>query len=133
MISKIKNNKNILFSTAKIYLQSANKTRKKVHSVLYSVSTLCVCAWVFGSKNAVSHENNDFSINDCLRQGINLNQNLLDLLLYFRLNKTAICSDINQAFLQICLSDEHKDTVRFLKSNEKLCVQRNPKITVSTE
>ncbi|GFT42410.1 uncharacterized protein TNCV_1786881 [Trichonephila clavipes] len=31
-----------------------------------------------------------------------------------RLNRVAISSDIRQAFLQICLTDKHKDFVRFL-------------------
>ncbi|GBN57021.1 hypothetical protein AVEN_154287-1, partial [Araneus ventricosus] len=46
------------------------------------------------------------------------------------LNKTAVCSDIKQAFLQICLAEEHKDAVRFLWSNEEPCVHKKPKLHV---
>ncbi|GFU46721.1 DUF1758 domain-containing protein [Trichonephila clavipes] len=61
-----------------------------------------------------SHQANELSLNDCLWPGPNLNPNLLDVLINFRLNRVAISSDIRQAFLQICLADKHKDFVRFL-------------------
>ncbi|GBL95719.1 hypothetical protein AVEN_670-1 [Araneus ventricosus] len=80
--------------------------------------------------DAGSHQNNELSLNDCLWPGKNLNPNLLDLFIDFRLNKTAVCSDIKQAFLQICLAEEHKDAVRFLWSNEEPCVHKKPKLHV---
>ncbi|GFT72815.1 integrase catalytic domain-containing protein [Trichonephila clavipes] len=40
------------------------------------------------------------------------------------------CSDIKQAFLQICLADEHKDAVRFLWSDDEPCVHKRPKLQV---
>ncbi|GFS51732.1 integrase catalytic domain-containing protein [Trichonephila clavipes] len=64
--------------------------------------------------DAASHQANELSLNDCLWPGPNLNPNLLDVLINFRLNRVAISSDIRQAFLQICLADKHKDFVRFL-------------------
>ncbi|GFT50959.1 integrase catalytic domain-containing protein [Trichonephila clavipes] len=63
--------------------------------------------------DAASHQANELSLNDCLWPGPNLNPNLLDVLINFRLNRVAISSDIRQAFLQICLADKHKDFVRF--------------------
>ncbi|GFT20169.1 integrase catalytic domain-containing protein [Trichonephila clavipes] len=42
----------------------------------------------------------------------------------------AFCSDIKQAFLQICLADEHKDAVRFLWSDDEPCVHKRPKLQV---
>ncbi|GFX80519.1 integrase catalytic domain-containing protein [Trichonephila clavipes] len=39
-------------------------------------------------------------------------------------------SDIKQAFLQICLADEHKDSVRFLWSDDEPCVHKRPKLQV---
>ncbi|GFV99893.1 integrase catalytic domain-containing protein [Trichonephila clavipes] len=48
----------------------------------------------------------------------------------FRLNKIAFCSDIKQAFLQICLADKHKDAVRFLWSDHEPCVHKKPKLQV---
>ncbi|GFX98040.1 integrase catalytic domain-containing protein [Trichonephila clavipes] len=78
--------------------------------------------------DAGSHQNNELSLNDCLWPGINLNPNLLDILINFRLNAIAFCSDIKQAFLQICLADEHKDAVRFLWSDDEPCVHKRPKL-----
>ncbi|GFV99917.1 integrase catalytic domain-containing protein [Trichonephila clavipes] len=77
-----------------------------------------------------SHQNNELSLNDCLWPGINLNPNLLDILINFRLNAIAFCSDIKQAFLQICLADEHKDAFRFLWSDDEPCVHKKPKLQV---
>ncbi|GFT44188.1 integrase catalytic domain-containing protein [Trichonephila clavipes] len=80
--------------------------------------------------DAGSHQNNELSLNYCLWPGINLNPNLLDILINFRLNAIALCSDIKQAFLQICLADEHKDAVRFLWSDDEPCVHNRPKLHV---
>ncbi|GFT55903.1 integrase catalytic domain-containing protein [Trichonephila clavipes] len=80
--------------------------------------------------NAGSHQNNELSLNDCLWTGINLNPNLLDILINFRLNAIAFCSDIKQAFLKICLADEHKDAVRFLWSDDEPCVHKRLKLQV---
>ncbi|GFV64389.1 integrase catalytic domain-containing protein [Trichonephila clavipes] len=46
------------------------------------------------------------------------------------LNAVAFCSDIKQAFLQICLADEHKDAIRFLWSDDEPCVHERPKLQV---
>ncbi|GFT72126.1 integrase catalytic domain-containing protein [Trichonephila clavipes] len=79
--------------------------------------------------DAASHQANELSLNNCLWPGPNLNPNLLDVLINFRLNRVAISSDIRQAFLQICLADKHKDFVRFLwtdsnpRIGEKLTLQ----------
>ncbi|GFX28963.1 integrase catalytic domain-containing protein [Trichonephila clavipes] len=79
--------------------------------------------------DAASHQANELSLNDCLWPGPNLNPNLLDVLINFRLNRVAISSDIRQAFLQICLAVKHKDFVRFLwtdsnpRIGEKLTLQ----------
>ncbi|GFX16486.1 integrase catalytic domain-containing protein [Trichonephila clavipes] len=80
--------------------------------------------------DAGSHQNNELSLNDCLWPRINLNPNLLDILMNFRLNAIAFCSDIKQAFLQICLADEHKDPVRFLWSDDEPSVHKRPKLQV---
>ncbi|GFV72257.1 integrase catalytic domain-containing protein [Trichonephila clavipes] len=42
----------------------------------------------------------------------------------------SLYSDIKQAFLQICLTDEHKDAVRFLWSDDEPCVHKRPKLRV---
>ncbi|GFY16121.1 integrase catalytic domain-containing protein [Trichonephila clavipes] len=53
-----------------------------------------------------------------------------NILINFRLNAIAFCSDIKQAFLQICLADEHKDAIRFLWSDDEPCVHKRPKLQV---
>ncbi|GFV52566.1 integrase catalytic domain-containing protein, partial [Trichonephila clavipes] len=80
--------------------------------------------------DAGSHQNNELSINDCLWPVINLKPNLLDTLINFRLDAIAFCSDIKQAFLQICLANEHKDAFRFLWSDDEPCVHKKPKLQV---
>ncbi|GFX12187.1 DUF1758 domain-containing protein [Trichonephila clavipes] len=64
--------------------------------------------------DAASRQANELSLNDCLWPGSNLNPNLLDVLINFRLNRVAISSNIRHIFLQICLADKLKDFVRFL-------------------
>ena len=54
------------------------------------------------------------SLNDCLLTGPNLNPNLLDALIKFRLHQIAFTADITKAFLQIALAEKDKDAVRFL-------------------
>ncbi|GFW99402.1 integrase catalytic domain-containing protein [Trichonephila clavipes] len=47
-----------------------------------------------------------------------------------KLSAIPFCSDIKQAFLQICLADEHKNAVRFLWSDDEPCVHKRPKLQV---
>ncbi|GFY03853.1 integrase catalytic domain-containing protein [Trichonephila clavipes] len=64
--------------------------------------------------DAASHQANELSLNDCLWRGPNLNPNLLDVLINFRLNRVAVSSDISQAFLQICLVDKQRFCTVFM-------------------
>ncbi len=50
------------------------------------------------------------SLNECLYSG----PNLLDILIRFRFNTIAIMADIKQAFLNVAISPEHRDYLRFL-------------------
>jgi hypothetical protein len=54
------------------------------------------------------------SLNQCLYSGPNLIAKIFDILVRFRLNKIGIIADIKQAFLNIAISREHRDFVRFL-------------------
>lgn len=63
--------------------------------------------------DASSHEEGCPSLNDCLLTGPNLNPNLLDVLIKFRLHQIAFTADITKAFLQIALKERDKDAVRF--------------------
>ncbi|GFV04077.1 integrase catalytic domain-containing protein [Trichonephila clavipes] len=78
-----------------------------------------------------SHQNNELSLNDSLWPKSNLNPKLLDILINFRLNAISFCSDIIQAFLQICLANGHKDAVRVLWSDDEPCVHKKPKLQVN--
>ncbi|KAI3375601.1 hypothetical protein L3Q82_003921 [Scortum barcoo] len=64
--------------------------------------------------DASSHEDGSPSLNDCLLTGPNLNPNLLDVLIKFRLHQIAFTADITKAFLQIALAEKDNDAVRFL-------------------
>ncbi|XP_035229366.1 uncharacterized protein LOC118201380 [Stegodyphus dumicola] len=67
--------------------------------------------------DASSHSKNEYSLNDCLYSGPNLNPPLLEILIQFRTHSIAFTADTEQAFLQISLSPEDRDAVRFLWRN----------------
>ncbi|GBN30439.1 hypothetical protein AVEN_268590-1, partial [Araneus ventricosus] len=72
-----------------------------------------------------SHSLQHLSLNDCLWPGLNLNSNIFDILINFRLNKFAFISDIEKAFLQLTLAEKDRDAVRFLwTENDTLQVYR---------
>ncbi|GBN22947.1 hypothetical protein AVEN_185310-1 [Araneus ventricosus] len=72
-----------------------------------------------------SHSFPHLSLNDCLWPGPNLNSNIFDILINFRLNKFAFISDIEKAFLQLTLAEKDIDAVRFLwTENDTLQVYR---------
>ena len=51
---------------------------------------------------------------NCLYAGPSFDQNILDLILRFRLHKIAIIGDIEKAFLMISVAPEDRDALRFL-------------------
>ncbi|GFW46476.1 integrase catalytic domain-containing protein [Trichonephila clavipes] len=59
-----------------------------------------------------------------------ITDNKLKRHVYYLPHQAPFCSDIKQAFLQICLADEHKDAVRFLWSDDEPCVHKRPKLQV---
>ncbi|XP_055928135.1 uncharacterized protein LOC129959341 [Argiope bruennichi] len=54
------------------------------------------------------------SLNDCLESGPNLNPDLLEILLRFRLNKIAFSADIQLAFLEVRIAEEDRQFLKFL-------------------
>ena len=54
------------------------------------------------------------SLNECLYSGPNLITKIFDILIRFRFNIIAIMADIKQAFLNVAISPEHRDYLRFL-------------------
>ncbi|XP_028415550.1 uncharacterized protein LOC114538622 [Dendronephthya gigantea] len=53
------------------------------------------------------------SLNDCLHTGPSLNTLIFDILVRFRAYKVAMIADIEKAFLNISISPEHRDYLRF--------------------
>lgn len=64
--------------------------------------------------DASSHAAGCKSLNECLEKGDNLYQDLLGILLRFRVSRFAITSDIQKAFLQISVAEKDRDAFRFL-------------------
>ena len=54
------------------------------------------------------------ALNSCLDQGLNLNPELLQLLLRFRLHKVVLVGDLKKAFLQIWIKPEDRELCKFL-------------------
>ena len=54
------------------------------------------------------------SLNECLEAGPSLLPMLMDILLRFRLKKVVLISDIEKAFLNVSISPEQRDFLRFL-------------------
>lgn len=67
------------------------------------------------------------SLNECLYRAPVLLQDLIEILLRFRLNKVALVADIEKAFLQIGLNRNAKDVTRFfwLKDKTHLAIENN--------
>ena len=70
--------------------------------------------------DASSHEKSAASLNDCLWTGPNLNPDVLELLLHFRIYPVAVLGDLEKAFLQVSLAPEDRDATRFLWIREGL-------------
>ena len=72
------------------------------------------------------------SLNECLYPGPTMLKDLIGILLRFRLNRIAIVSDIEMAFLQIGLSEDAKDVTRFfwLKDKEHLSLENNVQVYI---
>ena len=61
-----------------------------------------------------SARSNGPSLNDTLYVGPSLGQNIMDIMLRFRVYKVALTADIEKAFLMIKVADEDRDALRFL-------------------
>uniref|UniRef100_A0A1Y1MHI8 Reverse transcriptase domain-containing protein n=1 Tax=Photinus pyralis TaxID=7054 RepID=A0A1Y1MHI8_PHOPY len=68
--------------------------------------------------DASAKEKNQPSLNDCLEKGVNLIEQIPDLLLNFRKEKIGVTSDIKKAFLQISVHRNDRDFLRFLWKSE---------------
>ena len=61
-----------------------------------------------------SARNGGPSLNDCLHTGPTFGQNILDILLRFRLYRVAVTADIEKAFLVVSVAKEDRDALHFL-------------------
>ena len=68
------------------------------------------------------------SINECLMQGPSLNPLLFDVLIRFRINRTAFICDIMKGFLQIHVDERDRDALRFLWVDDPLA--QDPEIII---
>ena len=57
-----------------------------------------------------SAKEDGFSLNDCLYTGPKFDQNILDILLRFRLYHTGLIADVEKAFLMISVKPQDRDT-----------------------
>ncbi|MBV2113425.1 MAG: aspartyl protease family protein [Candidatus Thiodiazotropha sp. (ex Ctena orbiculata)] len=81
------------------------------HAVINPLKTTTKVRVVYdaSAKAKKSHR----SLNECLYRGPVMLQDLIGILLRFRLNNIAIVADIEKAFLQIGLNENAKDVTRF--------------------
>ena len=61
-----------------------------------------------------SARSNGPSLNDCLYAGPTFGQNILDILLRFRLFQIAVTADIEKAFLMVSVAEVNRNALRFL-------------------
>jgi hypothetical protein len=57
------------------------------------------------------------SLNECLYSGPSLTPLIFDILLRFRVHSVAMTADIEKAFLNVAVAEEHRDFLRFLWLN----------------
>jgi hypothetical protein len=58
------------------------------------------------------------SLNECLYTGPSLTPLIFDILLRFRVHSVAMTADIEKAFLNVAVAEEHRDFLRFLWLND---------------
>ncbi|KAL0861187.1 hypothetical protein ABMA27_009669 [Loxostege sticticalis] len=81
------------------------------HAVIKEASLTTKVRPVF---DAAARDRNGISLNSCLEKGVNLLEQIPNLLIHFRKNKFGVTADITKAFLQISLIPEDRDYLRFL-------------------
>ena len=54
------------------------------------------------------------SLNDCLHVGPKFGQNIMDIIVRFRVHNVALTADIENAFLMVSISENDRDVLRFL-------------------
>ena len=112
----------------KVPPRTSNQFRKHYiphHAVINPPKTTTKVRIVYDASAKTKTENK--SLNECLHKGPVMLQDLTGILLQFRLNRIALVSDIEKAFLQVSLADESRDITRFLwlKNRNMLTLENN--------
>ena len=112
----------------KVPPRTSNQFRKHYiphHAVINPTKTTTKVRIVYDASAKTKTENK--SLNECLHKGPVMLQNLTGILLRFRLNRIALVSDIEKAFLQVSLAEESRDITRFLwlKNRNMLTLENN--------
>ena len=68
------------------------------------------------------------SLNNCLYAGPPFDQRIFDILLRFRVHKTALTGDIEKAFLMVSVAEEDRDVLRFIWVDDPR--KKNPDIII---
>ncbi|GFU65289.1 integrase catalytic domain-containing protein [Trichonephila clavipes] len=85
------------------------------HRAVFKISETTKIRPVF---DATAREGNNPSFNDCLLKGPNLIELITDILDRFRMYPIGLSADIEKAFLQISVTPEHRDFLRFFYPHE---------------
>ncbi|XP_049523124.1 uncharacterized protein LOC119452753 [Dermacentor silvarum] len=81
------------------------------HAVIRESSSTTRLRVVF---DASSHAHGAASLNELLEKGPKINNNMVKMLVNFRLHKIGITADVQKAFLQIGIQEPDRDALRFL-------------------
>ncbi|GFY59431.1 integrase catalytic domain-containing protein [Trichonephila inaurata madagascariensis] len=85
------------------------------HRAVFKISETTKIRPVF---DATAREGNNPSLNDCLLRGSNLIELIPDILDRFRMYPIGLSADIETAFLQLTVTPEHRDFLRFFYPHE---------------
>ena len=64
--------------------------------------------------DASAKGSNGLSLNNCLHKGPKFDQNIINILLRFRVHRIAFSADIEKAFLMVGIAESDRDVLRFL-------------------
>ena len=66
------------------------------------------------------------SLNDCLHSGPKFDQNILDIIIRFRIYKIGVIADVEKVFLMVSVSKDDRDALRFLWVDDIGKIPPNP-------
>ena len=63
--------------------------------------------------DALAKSESRYSLNDCLEKGPSLQNKLWDILIRTRFRRLILCTNIEKAFLQICIKEKERESLKF--------------------